>query len=289
MASAQRKLVADLITHSKDNGTNHVSEDNSIGDFAQQFTCIKHPDIPELAQQKPLLVIPFNPAYYSPGMGYDDAKNCLLGSEFYLLYQNLNTPQVEALVQQNRYSIIVIFDATDFDAFGEQNPAKLPLATDAGNTPIIGTVEEQLSTCLCQFWDWASHSPASLWGPRRQEILQLLLHLGFAQIRHFMPQGLSEKIRHLIRHHLPDELNANEVCRQMAMSESTLRRKLLRENTSLQQLKDQVRLHQALHLLQTTAAPVNSIAADCGYSSHSRFTERFTTLFGVNPSSIRRA
>ena len=72
------------------------------------------------------------------------------------------------------------------------------------------------------------------------------------------------------------------------MSESTLRRKLKAEGTSLQEIKDQSRLGLGLHLLQTTQDPITLIAEKCGYQSQSRFTNRFKGRFGLTPSELRK-
>jgi AraC-like DNA-binding protein len=72
------------------------------------------------------------------------------------------------------------------------------------------------------------------------------------------------------------------------MSESTLRRKLKLEGTSVQEVKDQARLGLGLHLLQTTRQPISLVAEKCGYLSQSRFTDRFKKRFGLTPSELRK-
>lgn len=72
------------------------------------------------------------------------------------------------------------------------------------------------------------------------------------------------------------------------MSESTLRRKLKSELTSVQEIKDKTRQGLALHLLQTTQYSIGIIAEKCGYQSQSRFTERFKKHFGLTPSDLRK-
>jgi AraC-like DNA-binding protein len=72
------------------------------------------------------------------------------------------------------------------------------------------------------------------------------------------------------------------------MSQSTLRRKLQVEGSSLQAIKDRVKLGYGLHLLQTTMEPVGIIAEKCGYYSQSRFTDRFKQLFGLTPTELRK-
>jgi len=85
-----------------------------------------------------------------------------------------------------------------------------------------------------------------------------------------------------------EELAMENICEQLAMSESTLRRKLKLEGTTVQDIKDQVRLGLGLHLLQTTLFPIGIIAEKCGYQSQSRFTDRFKGRFGLTPSELRK-
>ena len=67
-----------------------------------------------------------------------------------------------------------------------------------------------------------------------------------------------------------------------------IRRKLKQEGTSIQDIKDQVKLGAGLHLLQTTLEPIGLIAQICGYHSQSRFTDRFKARFGLTPSQLRK-
>ncbi len=72
------------------------------------------------------------------------------------------------------------------------------------------------------------------------------------------------------------------------MSESTLRRKLSVEGTSMQEIKDQVKLGLGLQLLQTSNHSIVFIAEQCGYQSQSRFSSRFKKRFGLTPSALRK-
>lgn len=78
-----------------------------------------------------------------------------------------------------------------------------------------------------------------------------------------------------------------EAARAMAVSEATMRRRLAEEGTTFGDLLADVRMTQALGLLQTSTLPINRIALDVGYSCPSRFAKRFRARFGVAPSAIR--
>ncbi|WP_462154574.1 helix-turn-helix domain-containing protein [Pseudoalteromonas piscicida] len=49
-----------------------------------------------------------------------------------------------------------------------------------------------------------------------------------------------------------------------------------------------MKLGHGLHLIQTSYEPIGLIAEKCGYSSSSRFTDRFKQLYGLTPSALRK-
>jgi AraC-like DNA-binding protein len=74
---------------------------------------------------------------------------------------------------------------------------------------------------------------------------------------------------------------------EIATSQATLRRRLLAEGTSFNEIVTDARMSTALTLLQSTQRPVADIAADVGYESPSRFAVRFKRRFGFAPSVVR--
>ncbi|WP_236942666.1 helix-turn-helix transcriptional regulator [Ewingella americana] len=71
------------------------------------------------------------------------------------------------------------------------------------------------------------------------------------------------------------------------MSEATLRRRLVEEQTSFRTLLQDIRMHHAMTLLQTTRWSLSQIADACGYRASSRFSLRFKQRFGCSPADIR--
>jgi len=154
---------------------------------------------------------------------------------------------------------------------------------------VTGVSEYHLTNTLQQFVEWSAYAPEALWTLRRRELLQLMVHLGFEDVLSlFDNPGLSHKVTELIKSRLSDDISAEVLCHEIGMSESTLRRKLKTENTSIQTLKEQTKLGFGLHLLQTTQHAIGYISAECGYQSQSRFTERFKQQFGLTPSALRK-
>ena len=129
-----------------------------------------------------------------------------------------------------------------------------------------------------------------MWGIRRKELIKLLCYQGYKEI-------LSLVAKPRIHHQLIDVFredpsvrwSINDVSKKLAMSESTLRRKLQAEGTSFRDLNLQVRLGHGMHLLQTTSLSISMVSEQCGYQSQSRFSEMFRERFGLTPSQLRQS
>lgn len=154
---------------------------------------------------------------------------------------------------------------------------------------LVGNIDEKLFIMLDQFIQWGVFAPKEMWALRRKEVLQLLYFQGYRDVMALAGQpSLTRQVHKLIKENIADDISTDSVCRSLNMSESTLRRKLKLEQTNFQTLKDDVTLGQGLHLLQSTAHPIGYVAAECGYQSQSRFTERFKKQFGLTPSELRK-
>ncbi|GAA3392972.1 GlxA family transcriptional regulator [Cryptosporangium minutisporangium] len=103
------------------------------------------------------------------------------------------------------------------------------------------------------------------------------------------PDGVS--LRPLLtwmEQNLADELTLDRIARHAALSTRTLNRRFREQTgTTPQQWLTRVRLRRAQHLLETTAHPVEWIAAQTGFTSPSTFRERFKRLVGVSPAAYR--
>ena len=177
--------------------------------------------------------------------------------------------------------MLIEFDYQDFNG----------LKTSALNKQdyCIGKITATLEKCLQQFVESSLWAPEQLWPLRKREIIELLCHMGYKEILSMVG---NPKVGHRLHDMFCDQdfhqLTIEHICNQLAMSESTLRRKLKTEGTSVQEIKDQARLGLGLHLLQTTHYSIVLIAEKCGYQSQSRFTERFKGRFGLTPSELRK-
>lgn len=106
----------------------------------------------------------------------------------------------------------------------------------------------------------------------------------------FMPRSsepLSSKLTALMAVAPEFGWTAANASQQLAMSEATLRRRLVEEETSFRTLLQDIRMHHAMTLLQTTRWSLSQIADACGYRASSRFSLRFKQRFGCSPADIR--
>ncbi len=241
------------------------------------FSSLKEQRIVNVPIPKPMLIVVL-----------DGEKNLGLGAEVkctpgnFIFLSNSAALDMRNIPGAREYcAIIVEFEFSDFTCFSHKAKTKVNYFS--------GTFDVGLQQLLQQLIDSAGFLPASLWHLRRAEILQYLDVVGFQQVRSMAASpGLSHQLQALIGADLSRDLGITELCAQVAMSESTLRRKLHAEGTSLQEIKDQTRLGFGLYLLQTSARSVGEIADQCGYQSQSRFAERFKQRFGLTPTELRK-
>jgi len=179
------------------------------------------------------------------------------------------------------FAVLIEFEFDDFDIFKRKH--------SHDDYFFCGDINKTFEQTLLQFIAWGEFAPKELWSIRRQEILLLLRHLGHHEVTAIVESpNLSHKIYQALGSNPQKELGSAELASSLAISESTLRRRLKAEGTNLQEIKDRARLGQGLHLLQTTSRSIGLIAEQCGYQSQSRFTNKFKQLFGLTPSELRK-
>lgn len=79
----------------------------------------------------------------------------------------------------------------------------------------------------------------------------------------------------------------SDVAERLHMSESSLRRRLLAEETSFQIIKDQVRCEAAMNHLKSSAIKINELAGLLGFAEPSSFVRSFRHWTGITPKSYR--
>ena len=241
------------------------------------YSSIKEQKLLNVPIVKPVLILVLNG---NKELGIDNELICRAGHFIFLS----GSPSIDMrnIPKDKEYlALLIEFDYQDFNG--------LQINTGHKQDYIIGQTTPILEKCLQQFVEISPRVPKQVWSLRKREIILLLCHMGHREVLSLL---VSPKITGRLHGMFVEkgfhELTIERICVQLAMSESTLRRKLKLEGTSVQEVKDQARLGLALHLLQTTRHPIGVIADKCGYQSQSRFTERFKRRFGLPPSELRK-
>jgi len=241
------------------------------------YSSIKEQNLLNVPIVKPLLIIVLSG---NKELGKDSELICHSG-DFIFLSSSPAINMRNIPKDKEYFALLIEFDYKDFNG----------MAISASNKQdyCIGKTTATLEKCLQQFVESSLWAPEKLWPLRKREIIELLCYMGHKEVLSMVG---NPKVGHRLHDMFCEQsfhpLTIEHICDQLAMSESTLRRKLKAEGTSIQEIKDQARLGLGLHLLQTTHNPIALIAEECGYQSQSRFTDRFKGRFGLTPSELRK-
>ena len=179
------------------------------------------------------------------------------------------------------FAIIIEFDYSDFDQF--------TIKHSHTKNYFQGDLNTVLEKALYQFIELSTFAPANALHFRKKELLQLIYLSGYEEVSGIAePPSLSHRIYDIINANILDDWSADRLATHLSMSESTLRRRLKVEGSSIQGIKNKAKLGHGLHLIQTTMGSIGHIAERCGYQSQSRFTDQFKLLFGMTPSELRK-
>lgn len=139
---------------------------------------------------------------------------------------------------------------------------------------------------LCFDGGWLDHAPAqgnpaaALMATETCERLLTELHSA---------RGLSSKLIGLLMQTPGQFPSIETIAGRWQMSSRTLRRKLLAEGNSYQQLLDRVRCQLAVDYLRQTRLSQDDIAAALGFSEAANFRQAFRRWTGKTPGAMRRA
>ncbi len=143
--------------------------------------------------------------------------------------------------------------------------------------------------------NWVEFSDAVLQAPIVQDESKLERFLELAPYHVVIKPmvsdvGVAARIRRLLGNDFRRELPTfEELAYQLNMSERTLRRRLDREGTSYQRIKDQQRRELAISLLENEELTVSDVAELLGFSDPSAFHRSFKRWTGRAPGDYRRS
>ena len=241
------------------------------------YTSLKEQRLLNVPITKPLLIVLLKG---EKELGNNRELKCQSG-DFIFLSDSPSVHMRNIPDEQEYCALLIEFDYQDFEGL-QTNKLAYP-------TFCSGRTEPVLENTLLQFVQSVSWSPRQLWSSRKREILQILCHMGYKQVLSMLGKSqTSYRLLELFNVKGFGDASINDICDHLAMSESTLRRKLKAEGTSLQEIKDQARFGLGLHLLQTSHYAISLIAEKCGYTSQSRFSERFKERFGLTPTELKK-
>ena len=152
-----------------------------------------------------------------------------------------------------------------------------------GTVPLDEELGDTLDYCLRGISNPVSHAV------QRNRLTAVLIALAERGIL-FMPRAtepLGTRLTALLAAAPEFAWTAASASQKLAMSEATLRRRLVEEHISFRTLLQDIRMHHAINLLQTTRWSLSQIADACGYRASSRFSLRFKQRFGCSPVDIR--
>ncbi len=95
------------------------------------------------------------------------------------------------------------------------------------------------------------------------------------------------QVRQLFASDPSRDWRVEDVGAHLSLSSATLRRRLACDAINFRELLQDVRMSQALVMLQSTDSSVIENAMGVGYYSSSRFAVRFRSRFGFSPSQVR--
>ena len=100
--------------------------------------------------------------------------------------------------------------------------------------------------------------------------------------------GYADVIDHLIEQHLPERFEMQQAAEQLQISERHLRRQLLLEELSFQQIRQNVLERKAKQLLEQNLS-ISEISLQLGFSELREFRRAFKRWTGQAPSIYKQA
>jgi AraC-like DNA-binding protein len=213
-------------------------------------------------------------------LGRSNKVECPSGN-FVFLSNSPNVDMRNIPDEEEYFAVLIEFDYSDFDQF-KHKPS-------ACKKYFQGEINSTLEKALQQYIEWSVFAPSETLHFRKRELLQLIYLSGYEDVAAIAePPSLSHQVYDIMNDNISGGWGVERLAAHLTMSESTLRRKLKAEGTSIQAIRNRTKLGHGLHLVQTTMEHIGRISERCGYQSQSRFTDQFKQQFGMTPTELRR-
>ncbi len=212
-------------------------------------------------------------------LGKNDEIVCPSGNFIFL--SNTANIDMRNTPDKEYFAILIEFEYCNFHQFKNRK---------TGHKKYFqGKIDSTLKKALQQYMEWSILSPSQLWSHRKEEMLHLLYLSGHKDVESIMEHpSLSHKLHDLISEDISHHWNIENLTARLAISESTLRRRLRSEGTDIKHVINRAKLGHGLHLVQTTMDSIGRIAELCGYHNQSHFSIKFKQLFGMTPTELRK-
>lgn len=181
-------------------------------------------------------------------------------------------------------AIALFFDAALVREANRAAPSCAPIARATHGAPVSAGLREAILRTHRLLHDDTAPLPIT-----RHAALEVLTWLAVGN-RSFGPEmapSFVDRLRGLLADTPRDAWTATRAAEALHVSVATLRRRLAREQWTMETLLREVRLAHALTLLQANTDQVGRIALDAGFSNHAHFSRLFRLRFGMTPNQLR--
>ena len=143
-----------------------------------------------------------------------------------------------------------------------------------------------------QAWSTVWFPTEKLLVPMRRDDAALRIFLSQSPRNMVMPQrnenAISERIRAYLQQVRPQWPDLRATASALNMSVSAVQRHLVKEGSSFQMVKDQLRRDLAIVRINTSTVQLAALAAELGYSDQAVFQRAFKTWTGSAPGTYRQ-
>lgn len=103
------------------------------------------------------------------------------------------------------------------------------------------------------------------------------------------PKSYTEKVRTAIKNNLPEHCTYEDVAKQLAIHQQTLRRRLHDEGTNFKKIKNEIIRDLAFDYLSSNELSIKQVSFLLNFSAPSSFNRAFKQWSGISPAAYQKA